>query len=615
MVVGMIQSPIISAAKWHQQPHWKRYFRDLFAYYARHWYTVIIGGQFALAAVNSSTKQVYINPEQTPPVSGLIRHRPSSEGEFLSMMMQALIAHEAGHVHFSGKKPQEPLLGQLWNTLEDERMERLMAARFPELERWFNFIGDTVLVQSMPTSDLLAGCLLHRWEHDRPGAKRFNPNPEQLELWDQVKTLVEASWIAEHSDDVTEIARAILALLGKAEAAPEQPGLQGFDRMNEDFSGDGEPQPQAQASSGHGTPSDAQEDPEHPNGATKDPEDPEGVQPPSQPQAGDQGQGQETSDNLGNTEAQLANSSDDLEPNAETTQTPNPCFDSRGFANQHTTTQADQSEKGDQPSNSILVRSSSSDEPSLPVLMPSQPKVPVQAELDAEPILERVEGAARELAALLSPFEPRKLHTPSRNAGRLSPQRVMAGRERVFERKNPPPKLETLFIDVLIDISGSMDPRDTPGSKMNVAVHTAMMVERACELAGIARRVTAFDDDVLPICDQSLDARSARGRIAGMDSYGGTNLGQALGFVLEHPTAVGAKRLVVVVSDGALAEEDQRHCTELVKDKPRVLFLPVLLGVSESEVQAYRSIFGHATPINEIELLPSVMRILLARVR
>ncbi len=611
----MIQSPNISAAKWHQQPHWKRYFRDLFAYYARHWYTVIIGDQFPYAAVNSSARQVFINPEQTPPISGLIRHRPSSEGEFLSMMMQSLIAHEAGHVHFSGRKPQEPLLGQLWNTLEDERMERLMAARFPELERWFDFIGDTVLVQSMPTSDLLAGCLLHRWEHDRPGQKRFNPNHEQLELWEQVKTLVEASWIAAHSDVVTGFARAILALLGKAEAAPEQLGLQGFDRMNEDFSGDGEPQPQAQPSSRQGQPSEAQEDPEHPNGGEEDQEDPEGVQPPSQEQQDEPTQGQGHSDNLGESEAQATSSSDDQDPSAETPQPPNPCDDSQTDANQNTTTQADLPEEDDQPSTSISVRSSSSDETSLPVLMPNKPKAPTQAELDAEPILERVEGAARELAALLSPFEPRKLHAPSRNTGRLSPQRVMAGRERVFERQNPPPKLETLFIDVLLDISASMDARDTPGSKMNIAVHTTMMVERACELAGIARRVTAFDDDVLPVCDQSLDARTARGRIAGMDAFGGTNLGQALGFVLEQPTAAGAKRLVVVVSDGVLERADQASCAALVKDKPRVLFLPVLLGVGEAGIGSYRSIFGHATPVNDIELLPSVMRILLARVR
>ena len=150
---------------------------------------------------------------------------------------------------------------------------------------------------------------------------------------------------------------------------------------------------------------------------------------------------------------------------------------------------------------------------------------------------------------------------------------------------------------------------------MNVAVHSAMMVERACELAGIARRVTAFDDDVLPVCDQSLDARTARGRIAGMDAHGGTNLGQALGFVLEQSVPAGAKRLVVVVSDGVLERSDQTNCAELVKDKPRVLFLPVLLGVGEDGIGSYRSIFGHATPVNDIELLPSVMRILIARVR
>ena len=85
--------------------------------------------------------------------------------------------------------------------------------------------------------------------------------------------------------------------------------------------------------------------------------------------------------------------------------------------------------------------------------------------------------------------------------------------------------------------------------------------------------------------------------------------------MLERDTTAGSKRLVVVVSDVALAEEDRLHCVELVKDKPRVLFLPVLLGVSEAEAQSYRSIFGHATPVSDIELLPSMMRILLARIR
>ena len=382
--------------------------------------------------------------------------------------------------------------------------------------------------------------------------------------------------------------------------------------MNEDFSGDDEAQPQA--SSGQGQPSEVQEGLESPNWTLQDQEEAETVQRSSQKQPDGQSHIQERSDKLGESQAQTTGSSGVKDPNAERPQTPNPNDDSQTPANQDAATEDDGPEQDDQATKLRQVRSSSSDEPSLPILLPNQPDVPAQAELDAEPILERVEGAARELAALLSPFEPRKLHMHSRNTGRLSPQRVMAGRERVFERKNPPPKLETLFIDVLVDISASMNPRDTPGSKMNVAVHSAMMVERACELAGIARRVTAFDDDVLPICDQSLDARTARGRIAGMDAYGGTNLGQALEFVLEQPTPAAAKRLVVV-SDGALAEEDQRRCSELVKGKPRVLFLPVLLGVSEAQVQVYRSIFGHATPINEIALLPSVMRILLARIR
>jgi hypothetical protein len=66
---------------------------------------------------------------------------------------------------------------------------------------------------------------------------------------------------------------------------------------------------------------------------------------------------------------------------------------------------------------------------------------------------------------------------------------------------------------------------------------------------------------------------------------------------LEQSFPEGAKRLIVVVSDGALAEEDRRLGVELAKNKPRVLFLPVLLCVSESEVQSYINRVWDGKPI------------------
>ena len=568
----MIQSPPISAIKWHQQPTWQKYFAQLFAYYSRQWYAVVIGDQFPYAAVDSKNRRVFINPEQVEPEAGMIRFRPSSLGEFLAKMIQGLIAHEAGHVHFSAQKPSQTVLGQLWNALEDERMERLMAERFPELEEWFSFLGDTVLVQHMPTSKLLSGCLLHRWEHDRNDQKRFQPCPDQLGLWQQVKALVEVAWRAENSDQVTNLAREILALLGEAEDGAEKPELKGFDLLNEDFAGNGEQEPPPIARAA----------------------DDETIETTGEASTEDQDPATEL-DESSNENAQNDKSNDQPEDEFLPTSTTNQGADSsQSSPNKH---------------------HPSSDDPTAPEETPGMPPVPSLDELNAEGVVERIEAFARELASLLKPFEPRKLATPSRNSGRLSPQRVMAQRDRVFERKVPPPKLETLFIDVLFDVSSSMGDQHKAGTKMFTALHSAMMVERACEIAGVKRRITAFDGGIHALTAADSDPSVTRGRIAGVHCGGSTLLSQALRHVIGQPTPAGAKRIVAVISDGDLDKGDKSSCLALVRRNPKLHFLPMLLGLELESLAAYESIFGHATPIERIELLPSVMRLLIARLR
>ena len=55
-------------------------------------------------------------------------------------------------------------------------------------------------------------------------------------------------------------------------------------------------------------------------------------------------------------------------------------------------------------------------------------------------------------------------------------------RERVFERPVPPPKAERVLIDTLVDVSGSMGDPDDPEATLWTAIHTAMLIERACEI-------------------------------------------------------------------------------------------------------------------------------------
>ena len=125
---------------------------------------------------------------------------------------------------FSAAKPQDQL-GWLWNALEDERMEREVIRRFPELERDFTFLGDALLLGNPPAHDLLGACLTWRWAWDSAGGQ-LSLAPEQSILWEEeIRPLVERAWNA-RKDEVEGLARQILELLPPEEsndAAPSPP--------------------------------------------------------------------------------------------------------------------------------------------------------------------------------------------------------------------------------------------------------------------------------------------------------------------------------------------------------------------------------------------------------
>ena len=211
------------ALPWFQQKGWQTFADSLFRFYSRRSsYSLIFAQMGAAGAVDQRHQLVYLDPQLLPVHAGAaIRHRTAEALDTRALLMRAILAHEAGHVQFSGEKPAG-LLGQLWNALEDERMERLMAQRYPELRAAFEFLGDVLAAaeENHWQGGSLEGCLAMRWDHDRAQPTWRSRDPD---TWADVWPLVQAAWRAPDSEQVVWIARCILGLLGEPEDAPNDP--------------------------------------------------------------------------------------------------------------------------------------------------------------------------------------------------------------------------------------------------------------------------------------------------------------------------------------------------------------------------------------------------------
>lgn len=219
----MIIPRTVPTQPWWQQAAWRTFALTLFRYYSRlSTYAVQITRRCPIAAVDPQARVMYLNPDLIAPAGpGAARHDPVDDVARRALALRALAAHEAGHVQFSGAKPSA-LLGQLWNALEDERMERLMIQTYPELDAAFAYFGDAVAdsVRDTWKGTTLEGCLAMRFEHDRAQPAWTSANPEE---WADVWPLVQAAWRARDSDQVTWIAQCILDLLGLNGDEPWEP--------------------------------------------------------------------------------------------------------------------------------------------------------------------------------------------------------------------------------------------------------------------------------------------------------------------------------------------------------------------------------------------------------
>ncbi len=157
---------------------------------------------------------------------------------------KAVLAHEAGHAWYTDQaalsgdtgtegRGRHTMLNRLVNILEDERVERCLMSHFVLCRRLFDLLGDVAYRDSDPLpSDadpkaVMGACLLWRWAHDRRdrGKEKIQDalSASNRALWEQVRPLVEESWVASSTIEVADVAREILAILDIPEDDPDMP--------------------------------------------------------------------------------------------------------------------------------------------------------------------------------------------------------------------------------------------------------------------------------------------------------------------------------------------------------------------------------------------------------
>jgi len=243
-----VKSPSLIERVWWRQRPWIEYGAKLVRYYSLRQYRLRYSPEVSAAGVSPELRTIWLNPHwpEVPPGSA-IRCLMSGR-DFHLAMIRGFIAHEAGHIRFSGLKPRG-LLGDLWNALEDERIERLMVMDHPELVAPFTLLGDLFAASARRSfkGDALEGCLCWRWCWDQPSPMWRSADNR----WEQVKPLVERAWEAGSSAEVVAIARAILALLELPEQAASDPrfehlsadGGDGAGEADQGATGGGQPAP------------------------------------------------------------------------------------------------------------------------------------------------------------------------------------------------------------------------------------------------------------------------------------------------------------------------------------------------------------------------------------
>ncbi|MDI6815534.1 MAG: hypothetical protein QMC90_05625, partial [Dehalococcoidales bacterium] len=139
-------------------------------------------------------------------------------------LSKAILVHEAGHRRFTTPNKLPPLVHQVANILEDERIERQMCEEFAGVRWLVKRLSQQLYEESKPVDEksdspgeVVAYFLQLRWAKRIGQPIKGGLSPKNQELWTKVEPLVYDSWQAETSKTVEKKAEEIVRILGLKE--------------------------------------------------------------------------------------------------------------------------------------------------------------------------------------------------------------------------------------------------------------------------------------------------------------------------------------------------------------------------------------------------------------
>jgi len=158
-----------------------------------------------------SKKEIAVNPN-------IFNYLPPKDQYQLT---KAILVHEAGHHRFTTPNKYSPLVDQIANILEDERIERQMAEEFAGVRWLIKKLSQVLYEESKPIdekSDLPGEVVAHflqlRWAKRIGKPIKGSLSPKNKELWQKIEPLVYETWSAETSEIVYKNAEKIVKILG-----------------------------------------------------------------------------------------------------------------------------------------------------------------------------------------------------------------------------------------------------------------------------------------------------------------------------------------------------------------------------------------------------------------
>jgi len=138
-------------------------------------------------------------------------------------LTKAILVHEAGHRRFTSPKRLSPVVHQVANILEDERIERLMEDSFAGVRWLVRKLSQELYSESEPVKDsdspgeLIAYFLQLRWAKRIEKEVKGSLSSKNKKLWQKIKPLVYKAWEADASEVVYRSAEKIVNILGLKE--------------------------------------------------------------------------------------------------------------------------------------------------------------------------------------------------------------------------------------------------------------------------------------------------------------------------------------------------------------------------------------------------------------